>query len=163
MTLLSSFSDMGKFPVYLMERAIHDHVQAFPTFSQPCASPSTLHLFIPFVRWASLAYSVPVSSDTVIAIAFGLLSTIISLLGVFIGYLTLRAMPQGLHLLSLQGLLLQGPYLIHRKTQAVKPLNSAEYIATSTHTFFLCRSIRGSWGMISFVSVMPGIDFWHSV
>jgi hypothetical protein len=36
-----------------------------------------------------------VSSDTAIAIAFGLLSTIIGLLGLLVGYLTLRAMPLG--------------------------------------------------------------------
>jgi hypothetical protein len=33
-----------------------------------------------------------VSSDTLITLVFGDLSTVISLLGVFIGYLTLRAM-----------------------------------------------------------------------
>ena len=36
-----------------------------------------------------------VSSDTAIALAFGLLSTIIGLLGLLVGYLTLRAMPLG--------------------------------------------------------------------
>ena len=36
-----------------------------------------------------------VSSDTAIAIAFGLLSTTIGLLGLLVGYLTLRAMPLG--------------------------------------------------------------------
>jgi hypothetical protein len=35
---------------------------------------------------------IPVSPGTSIAIAFGILSTVISLLGVWIGYLTLRAM-----------------------------------------------------------------------
>ena len=36
--------------------------------------------------------SFPVSSDTVISIAFGIISISISLLGVWISYLTLRAM-----------------------------------------------------------------------
>jgi hypothetical protein len=36
-----------------------------------------------------------VSTDTAVTIAFGLLSTIISLLGLLVGYLTLRAMASG--------------------------------------------------------------------
>jgi hypothetical protein len=37
-------------------------------------------------------YSPPVSSDTIIAIAFGLISTLISIVSLFVAYLTLREM-----------------------------------------------------------------------
>lgn len=61
---------------------------------------------LPFALLASNALFTPlVSSDTAIAIAFGLLSNIIGLLGVFVGYLTLRAMPLGMQLLSFRDLL----------------------------------------------------------
>jgi uncharacterized membrane protein len=40
----------------------------------------------------SLVTIIIASSDTIITLVFGVLSTIISLLGIFIGYLTLRAM-----------------------------------------------------------------------
>jgi hypothetical protein len=52
-----------------------------------CAS--TLMLFICLNTFADVT---PGSSDTAIAIAFGLLSTFIGLTGLFIGLLTLRAM-----------------------------------------------------------------------
>jgi hypothetical protein len=59
-----------------------------------CHPRPPLPLLSPFLYSIS-AHSMLVSSDTAIAIAFGLLSTIISLLGVLVGYLTLRAMPLG--------------------------------------------------------------------
>lgn len=49
------------------------------------------HLFCSYV-YIPLLTVILVSPDTSIAIAFGILSTVISVLGVWIGYLTLRAM-----------------------------------------------------------------------
>jgi hypothetical protein len=47
---------------------------------------------IDFNRFPNFADKNPVSPDLAIALAFGLISTMIGLLGLFIGYLTLRAM-----------------------------------------------------------------------
>ena len=59
-----------------------------------CHTLPLLLLLGPFLYNIS-AHSMIVSSDTAIALAFGLLSTIIGLLGLLVGYLTLRAMPLG--------------------------------------------------------------------
>jgi hypothetical protein len=59
----------------------------FPYLSFPSLNTSNYSLSCSKCSNISLA-----TSDSAIAIAFGLISTLISLLGVFIGYLTLRAM-----------------------------------------------------------------------
>ena len=47
---------------------------------------------VDFNRFPNFADKNPVSPDLAIALAFGLISTMIGLLGLFIGYLTWRAM-----------------------------------------------------------------------
>ena len=47
---------------------------------------------VDFNRFQNSADKNPVSPDLAIALAFGLISTMIGLLGLFIGYLTWRAM-----------------------------------------------------------------------
>jgi hypothetical protein len=54
--------------------------------------PCLFHLSLLFICLNTFADVAPASSDTAIAIAFGLLSTFIGLTGLFIGLLTLRAM-----------------------------------------------------------------------
>lgn len=70
---------------YLLFSLAHRHPDLqFPNYQLP---PSTA-LTIP----NPLLTCLPVSSDTAIAIAFGVLGTAINLLGILLAYLTLRAM-----------------------------------------------------------------------
>jgi hypothetical protein len=77
---------MGKHPHVLPEAGEREshHVQLLP-YSQP-------YVFFHILQSYEFVLTIAVSSDTAIAIAFGLISISISLLGVWISYLTLRAM-----------------------------------------------------------------------
>jgi hypothetical protein len=102
----------------------------------------------------------PVSSDTAIAIAFGLLGTIISLLGLLVGYLTLRAMPTGMLISSSSSVNHNLPQsicltrFVKRKTKVSTTSNlvvSIEYIATNIPMSFHFLGIR----------MINGIDVIH--
>ena len=76
---------MGKHPHVLPEAGEREshHVQLLP-----CSQP---YVFFHILQSYEFVLTFAVSSDTAIAIAFGLISISISLLGVWISYLTLRA------------------------------------------------------------------------
>jgi hypothetical protein len=76
---------MGKRPHVLTEAGEREsrHVQLLP-----CSQP---YLFFHILQSYEFVLTFAVSSDAAIAIAFGLISISISLLGVWISYLTLRA------------------------------------------------------------------------
>jgi hypothetical protein len=118
-------------------------VQGTSTFtSQPCTQEchtlSLLLLLGPFLYSIS-AHSMLVSSDTAIALAFDLLSTIIGLLGLLVGYLTLRAMPLGTQLANRHIVLLSNRTSILEKDPSSLALEMGR-IHRHEHTHFVSLS-----------------------
>jgi hypothetical protein len=118
---------MGKFPspnqampiTCIVHQASHSqsalHLQCYILYT---SSPSFIGPFL----YEMITYFFLVSSDIAIAIAFGLFSTIIGLLGLLVGYLTLRAMPLGMQLANRRIVLLSNRTSTLEKDQSSSTL-----------------------------------------